>query len=76
MRVVPSEPHPQPLYAKPLPVQVEEGLTVASAVEEPAAPPPPVVAVVVGEGQEVMETITPKRHWSHRLGPPWVARMW
>jgi hypothetical protein len=44
---MPSEPHPQPPYAKPLLVQVEEGMVVATAVEESAAPPPLATAIVV-----------------------------
>jgi hypothetical protein len=39
-RVVLSEPHPQPSCTEPLPVQVEEGLPVATAVEELGAVTP------------------------------------
>jgi hypothetical protein len=60
-RVMPSEPRPQPPYAKPLPVQDEEGLAVDTAVEESGAPPPPVTAVVVKEGRTVTETTAPRR---------------
>jgi hypothetical protein len=58
-RVVPFEPRPQPPYAEPLPVQVEEGLAAATAVEEPAAPPPP-DAAAVAEVRVVTETIAPQ----------------
>jgi hypothetical protein len=37
--VMPSEPRPQPPCAEPLPVQVEEGLGVATVVEKSGAPP-------------------------------------
>jgi hypothetical protein len=37
--VVPSEPRPQPPCVEPLPAQVEEGLLVATVVEESGAPP-------------------------------------
>jgi hypothetical protein len=47
-RVVPSEPRPQPLCAEPLPAQVEEGLPVATALEESGAPPPPETVVESG----------------------------
>jgi hypothetical protein len=39
-QVVPSEPHPQPSYTELLPVQVEEGLPVATAMEESGAVTP------------------------------------
>jgi hypothetical protein len=54
--------HPQPSCAEPLPTQVEEGLVVASAVEESGVPPPPVTAAAVEEEQTAMETAAPKRH--------------
>jgi hypothetical protein len=74
-RVVPSEPHPQPPYAEPLPVQVEEGLAVATVVES-ATLPPPATATVVEEERAVEETAAPKQHWGHRLGAAQVVRMW
>jgi hypothetical protein len=55
-RVVSSEPRPQPPYAEPLLVQVEEGLVVTTVVEESGAPPALVAAAVVEEGQTVTET--------------------
>jgi hypothetical protein len=45
MRVVPSEPGPQPPCAEPLPAQVEEGLPVATVVEESGVPPSSVIEV-------------------------------
>jgi hypothetical protein len=48
--VVPSEPRLQPPGAEPLLVQVEEGLVMATAVEESGAPPPPAPAASVEEG--------------------------
>jgi hypothetical protein len=50
-RVVPSGPRPQPPYAKPLPVQVEEGLAVSIVVVDSGLPPPP-VAAAVAEGAD------------------------
>jgi hypothetical protein len=70
-QVVPSEPRPQ---AEPLPVQVEEGLVVATVVEEPGAPPLPVTAAIVEEGRTVTETTAPRRHWRHRPGPAQVMQ--
>jgi hypothetical protein len=61
-RVIPSEPRPEPPCADPLPAQVEEGLAVATAVEELGAPPPPVTATTVEEGRMAVETAAPKRH--------------
>jgi hypothetical protein len=70
-RVVPSEPRPQPSCAEPLPAQVEEGLAMATTVEESGTlPPPPMTAAAIGEGRTVVETATPKRHWSHQPGWP------
>jgi hypothetical protein len=74
--VVPSEPHPEPPYVEPLPVQVEEELAMATAVEELAASPPPVAAAVVEEERVVMEMTAPKRHWSHMPGLARAARTW
>jgi hypothetical protein len=48
---------------------------VATVVKEPTALPPP-AAATVAEAQVVTETISPKRHWSHRAGPARVARTW
>jgi hypothetical protein len=59
-RVIPSEPRPQPPYAEPLSVQVEEGLAVATAVEDSAAPPPPVATAAIEEGQTVTEVTAPQ----------------
>jgi hypothetical protein len=73
-QVVPSEPRPQPPYAEPLPVQVEEGLVVATVVEDSGAPPLPVTAAIVEEGRTVTETTAPRRHWRHRPGPAQVMR--
>jgi hypothetical protein len=75
-RVMPSEPHPKPPYAEPLPVQVDEGLAVATAVEDSGAPPPSVTSAVVEEEQTVTETTAPKLHWIHRPGPAQVAQTW
>jgi hypothetical protein len=75
-RVVPSELRPQPPCAKSLPVQVGEGLAMATAVEESGAPPPPVTFAAVEEGRTTAETTAPKRHWSHRLRLARAARMW
>jgi hypothetical protein len=61
-RVMPSEPRPQPPYAEPLPVQVEEGLAVATVVEESVVPPPPVTATVVEEERAIEEMAAPKQH--------------
>jgi hypothetical protein len=61
-QVVPSEPYPQPPYAEPLPVQVEEGLAVATVVEESSAPPSPVATAVVEEEWMITATAAPKRH--------------
>jgi hypothetical protein len=55
-RVVPSEPRPQPLRAEPLQVQVEEGLVVASVLEELGVLPPPMITAVVEEGRMIVET--------------------
>jgi hypothetical protein len=55
-RVVPSEPRPQPPCAESLPAQLEEGLAVASRVEELGAPPLLVIAATVEEGQTAVET--------------------
>jgi hypothetical protein len=57
-------------------VQVEEGLGVATVVEESGAPPPLVTAAAVEEERTVAEMTAPKRHWSHQLGLAWVARTW
>jgi hypothetical protein len=73
---MPSEPHPKPPYAEPLPVQVDEGLAVATAVEDSGAPPPSVTSAVVEEEQTVTETTAPKQHWIHRPGPAQVAQTW
>jgi hypothetical protein len=58
-RVVPSELRPQPPCAEPFPVQVEEGLAVATAVEESGVPPPLVAVVAVEEGRTTAESTTP-----------------
>jgi hypothetical protein len=58
-RVVPSEPRPQSPSAEPLPAQVEEGLAVATMVEESSVPPPPLTAAAVEEGQTTVETDAP-----------------
>jgi hypothetical protein len=55
-RVVPSETHPQPPYAEPLPIQVEEGLAIVTVVKESAAPPHPAAANAVEEERAVEET--------------------
>jgi hypothetical protein len=57
-------------------VQVEEGLSMATVVEESGAPPPLVAATVVEVGRTVTEMTAPKRHWSHRPRPTRVVRMW
>jgi hypothetical protein len=57
--VVPSKPHPQPPCDEPLPVQVKEGLAIATMVESDV-PPPPVAAAVVEEGRTVTETSAPQ----------------
>jgi hypothetical protein len=62
-RVVPSKPHPQPPYADPLPVQVDEGLAVATVVEESVTPPPPMATAIIVDERTVTETTAPKRHW-------------
>jgi hypothetical protein len=54
---VPSESRPQPPYAESLPVQVKEGLVMATAVEEPAASTQPAATVV--EARVVTETTAP-----------------
>jgi hypothetical protein len=56
---MPSEPCPQLLCAKPLLVEVEEGLAVATVVEELGAPPLPVIATAVEEGRTDAETTAP-----------------
>jgi hypothetical protein len=58
-RVVSSEPRPQPLCAEPLPVQVEEGLVVASVAEESSVPPPPATITTVEEERTAMEMAAP-----------------
>jgi hypothetical protein len=58
-RVVPSEPRPQPPCAEPLSGQAEEGLAVATAMEESGAPPPLVTAAAVEEEQTAVETAAP-----------------
>jgi hypothetical protein len=69
---VPSEPRPQPPCAEPLPLQVEEGLAVATAVEELGAPPPLVTTAVVEEGRTVTETTAPSSIGS--TGRSWPGR--
>jgi hypothetical protein len=76
VRVVPFEPRLEPPYAEPLLVQVEEGLAMATVVEESAMPPPLVATVIIEEERMVTETIAPKRHWSHRPGPARVVKTW
>jgi hypothetical protein len=88
-RVVPSEPRPQPSCAEPLPTEVEEGLPVATAVEESGAPPPPVIevegsgasplpatAAAVEEGRATVGTAAPKRFRSHQPGLARVVLTW
>jgi hypothetical protein len=58
--VVPSEPHPQPPYAELLLVQVEEGLAMATAVDESTAPPTPAAVTVVEEERAVTKTTAPQ----------------
>jgi hypothetical protein len=41
-------------------VQVEEGLAVATAVEDSAALPPPVATAAIEEGQTVTEVTAPQ----------------
>jgi hypothetical protein len=59
-RVVPSVPHAQPPCTEPLPTQVEEGLAMATAVEESGAPPLPVTAAAVEEGRTTAEAAAPQ----------------
>jgi aryl-alcohol dehydrogenase-like predicted oxidoreductase len=59
-QAAPSDPHSQPPYAEPLPMQVEEGLAVAVEVVEIAAPPPPVAATVMGEERMARRRPLPK----------------
>jgi hypothetical protein len=49
-------------------VQVEEGLVVATVVEDLGAPPLSVTATAVEEGRTDAETTAPKWYWSHRPG--------
>jgi hypothetical protein len=57
-------------------VQVEEGLALATVVEESGAPPPPVTAAIVEEERTVTETTAPERNWSNQPGPAQAARTW
>jgi hypothetical protein len=71
-RVVPSEPHPQPLCAEPLQAQAEEGLAVVTTVEESGAPPPPVTAATVDEEWTTVETVAPSSFGATDRG--WLGR--
>jgi hypothetical protein len=57
-------------------LQVEEGLAVATAVEESGAPPSLVTMAVVEEGWTVTETTAPKQYWIHRPGLARAVQMW
>jgi hypothetical protein len=56
---MPSKPRPQPPYVESLLVHVEEGLAMATVVEESGAPPPLVAATVVEVGRTVTEMTAP-----------------
>jgi hypothetical protein len=75
-RVVPSEPRPQPLCTELLPAQVEEGPTVDTAMEESGAPPQLVTAAAVEDGRTTVETVAPKRQWSHQPRLSRSAQTW
>jgi hypothetical protein len=67
-RVVSSEPHPQPLRAEPLPAQAEEGLLVASVVEESGVPPLPATTAAVEEEWTAMEAVAAQASLEQPVG--------